>query len=76
VKTAIKDVMHPHPPALFSPVRIAALLTALLVSLGSGTNYVRGIDFIINTAASCSAQVFSGMHVTVILEQCKIPISL
>ncbi|EKM58967.1 uncharacterized protein PHACADRAFT_249103 [Phanerochaete carnosa HHB-10118-sp] len=31
---------HTRPPALFSVARIAALLTALLVSLGSGTNYV------------------------------------
>ncbi|KAH8104557.1 MFS general substrate transporter [Cristinia sonorae] len=29
-----------HPPALFSTVRIASLLSALLVALGSGTNYV------------------------------------
>ena len=32
---------YTHPPALFSVVRITTLLTALLVSLGSGTNYVR-----------------------------------
>lgn len=37
--------MHPHgissAPPLFSTVRIATLLASLLVSLGSGTNYVR-----------------------------------
>ncbi|GJE99445.1 MFS general substrate transporter [Phanerochaete sordida] len=31
---------YTHPPALFSAVRIATLFTSLLVSLGSGTNYV------------------------------------
>ncbi|KAI0788666.1 major facilitator superfamily domain-containing protein [Abortiporus biennis] len=30
----------PQPPPLFSAVRIASLLTSLLVALGSGTNYV------------------------------------
>lgn len=35
--------MHSHnaAPALFSTRRIATLFTALLVSLASGTNYVR-----------------------------------
>lgn len=39
---------HPIPPALFSVSRIVTLLASLLVSLGSGTNYVSdgSIDYI------------------------------